>query len=213
MGDEQAQERRGRASEADWVDGQDFELVDVVSDEEEETEVEDDHLHRVTKDGLYIGSMNAANNLNALQAKGITHVLMVLSPAGLSSSVCKAAFETVVTPSVAAQAPSTLGSVVAGLHPHVSCIWLRHTLLGPGRGGAAGDPRAAVPVLAHQGGRHPRGGPGRALPALLRVHRPSVHGRHGVRVRGRGACALRRGRVSLRHGMHRVRSGPLPLPR
>jgi hypothetical protein len=56
--------------------------VGVASEDEEEVVEEqwDDQLHRVTKDGLYIGSMDAANNLNALQAKGITHVLMVLSP-------------------------------------------------------------------------------------------------------------------------------------
>ena len=28
-------------------------------------------------DGLYLGSMEAANNLTALQEKGITHILMV----------------------------------------------------------------------------------------------------------------------------------------
>lgn len=81
-GDEQAQERQGRASEAEWADGQGSEHVGVASEDEEEVVEEqwDDQLHRVTKDGLYIGSMDAANNLNALQAKGITHVLMVLSP-------------------------------------------------------------------------------------------------------------------------------------
>eukprot|EP00976_Prorocentrum_cordatum_P007773 154786-Prorocentrum_minimum.AAC.3 len=37
----------------------------------------DNKLHRITMDGLYLGSMDAANNLTALQEKGITHILMV----------------------------------------------------------------------------------------------------------------------------------------
>jgi hypothetical protein len=85
--DGQTQERRGRAVEAEWADDEGSAHVDVASEDEEEVDEQwDDQVHRVTKDGLYIGSMDAANNLIALQAKGITHVLMVLSRLGVNFS-------------------------------------------------------------------------------------------------------------------------------
>lgn len=49
---------------------------DAVEDVEEE-DGWDDKPHRITMDGLYLGSMDAANNLEVLQQKGITHILMV----------------------------------------------------------------------------------------------------------------------------------------
>mmetsp|Transcript_26577 Transcript_26577/g.57826 ORF Transcript_26577/g.57826 Transcript_26577/m.57826 type:complete len:242 (-) Transcript_26577:133-858(-) len=52
-------------------------LEEAQQDEEEEEEGWDDKPHRITMDGLYLGSMEAANNLVALQEKGITHILMV----------------------------------------------------------------------------------------------------------------------------------------
>jgi hypothetical protein len=61
--------------QSDWV-AVDREC-DGSEEEEEEEEGWDDKPHRITMDGLYLGSMDAANNLQAIQEKGITHILMV----------------------------------------------------------------------------------------------------------------------------------------
>mmetsp|Transcript_7009 Transcript_7009/g.12096 ORF Transcript_7009/g.12096 Transcript_7009/m.12096 type:complete len:202 (+) Transcript_7009:390-995(+) len=61
--------------QSDWV-AVDREC-DASEEEEEEEEGWDDKPHRITMDGLYLGSMDAANNLQAIQEKGITHILMV----------------------------------------------------------------------------------------------------------------------------------------
>jgi hypothetical protein len=55
------------------------ELEDADGDawDEESEEQWDDQLHRITRDGVYLGSIDAAHNLPALLSKGITHILMV----------------------------------------------------------------------------------------------------------------------------------------